>query len=173
MAYTIQQQISQTANQWGIPPEIALAVAARESGFNQSARGKAGEVGVFQLMPGTAEGLGVDAYSLSDNITGGVAYLKQMFDRFGNWTDALAAYNAGPGSVDRGAIPASTTNYVQAILAKVGSSIQEGTSVISGGASDLLQGSNFSFDIAGVGVNWWLVGAAGIVTLALWGFVRE
>lgn len=98
----------------GVPPELALAVARRESEYNQDARGAAGEVGVFQLMPGTAGDLGVNPYHLGDNIRGGVRYLRQQFDRFGDWATALAAYNAGPGRAHNP--PASTRGYVADIL---------------------------------------------------------
>lgn len=98
----------------GVPPDLALAVARRESGYNQGARGAAGEVGVFQLMPGTAGDLGVNPYDLSDNIRGGVSYLRQQFDRFGDWATALAAYNAGPGRAHNP--PSSTRGYVADIL---------------------------------------------------------
>src|SRR4051812_13600400 len=108
MSIDVQQRIQQQAAAAGVPPEIALAVAKQESGFNQAARGRAGEIGVFQLMPATAEYLGVDPYSLDDNIAGGISYLHQMFQKFGNWADALAAYNAGPGRVQQGHIPEST-----------------------------------------------------------------
>lgn len=110
--------ISGEAIAQGVPPELALAVARRESGYNQSARGAAGEVGVFQLMPGTAGDLGVNPYDLSENIHGGVSYLRQQFDRFGDWATALAAYNAGPGRAHNP--PSSTRGYVADILSDWG-----------------------------------------------------
>jgi soluble lytic murein transglycosylase-like protein len=117
---TVQEQITQTANQYGVPPSIALAVANRESGFNQGAMGSKGEIGVYQLMPSTAAGLGVNASDLGDNILGGITYLKQMFDKFGDWGKALAAYNAGPSSVAKGKIPSSTQSYVASIMGDLG-----------------------------------------------------
>src|ERR1700690_3086870 len=94
-----QQQIVNAALAAGVDPAIALAVAQTESGFNQGAIGSSGEVGIFQLMPATAAGLGVNAYDLAGNIQGGIAYLGQMYSQFGNWNDALAAYNWGPANV--------------------------------------------------------------------------
>lgn len=86
---------------------IAAAVARAESGNRQTDAngntiiGKAGEVGVMQLMPSTAAQLGVDPYDEAQNRAGGATYLQQLYDKYGNWHDALAAYNWGPGHVDR------------------------------------------------------------------------
>lgn len=118
---SIQQQIADTANSLGVDPALALAIANQESGFNQAARGKAGEIGVFQLMPGTAQALGVNPYDLSQNIVGGISYLKQNLQTFGGSVpQAVAAYNAGPGAVEGGRIPASTQSYVSTILQALG-----------------------------------------------------
>ena len=116
MSLEIQQQITNVANSYGVPPSIALGVAKTESNFNQAAMGAKGEIGVFQLMPATAAGLGVNASDLLSNITGGVGLLKQLFDRFGDWGKALAAYNAGPTAVVKGKIPASTQQYVTKVM---------------------------------------------------------
>lgn len=117
---SVQSDIAAAAARYGIPASLALAVAQRESGYNQSARGAAGEVGVFQLMPGTARELGVNPYDLGENIDGGLRYLRQQFDRFGDWATALLAYNAGPGAVSRGAIPDSSRAYAGDVLATAG-----------------------------------------------------
>lgn len=118
---SIQSQIVQAANQQGVPAALALAIANQESGFNQGARGAAGEVGVFQLLPSTAAGLGVNPYDLSQNIAGGIAYISQMLAQFGgNVAMAVAAYNAGPGAVSSGRIPASTQSYVANVLGALG-----------------------------------------------------
>lgn len=162
--------ISQTANQYGVDPSLALAVAQQESGLNQSARGSKGEVGVFQLMPGTAASLGVDPYSLSDNIRGGIMYLKQQLDRFGNVSDALAAYNAGPGNVAKGVIPGSTVQYVESILNRLGGLIPTFSTTVYSTAND------FSLDaspVYGGSLNWVIIGVAIVGAFALWKFVRE
>lgn len=70
----------------------------------------------MQLMPGTARELGVDPYDWRQNVEGGIRYLRQQYDRFGSWDLAVAAYNAGPGAVASGQIPASTLYYMQDIV---------------------------------------------------------
>ncbi len=114
----VQAQIVAAADQYGVDPALALAVAEQESNFDNSRRGGAGEVGIFQLMPGTAGDLGVDASTIAGNIEGGVRYLAQQLARFGDAATALWAYNAGPGNVERGVLPASTTNYIAAVMSK-------------------------------------------------------
>ena len=112
---TAQATIQSLAPSYGIPPSLALAVAKQESGFNQSAVSPKGALGVMQLMPGTASDLGVDASDESQNIAGGLDYLSQMYQKFGNWTQALEAYNAGPnGNL------AGSSGYANAILANAG-----------------------------------------------------
>jgi soluble lytic murein transglycosylase-like protein len=113
-----QQQIVNAAISAGVDPAIALAVAQRESSFNQNAIGSSGEVGIFQLMPATAAQLGVNPYDVTGNIQGGITYLGQMYSQFGNWNDALAAYNWGPANVLNagGVYPASVASYVNWVL---------------------------------------------------------
>lgn len=112
--------ISAAAAKYNVPPSLALAVAQRESGLNQSAVGTSGERGVFQLMPGTAAELGVNPSNLEANIDGGVRYLSQMFRQFGDWRTALQAYNGGPGNVSRGTVSSAAQSYADAILGAQG-----------------------------------------------------
>jgi len=112
--------ISVAAAKYGVPSSLALAVAQRESGLNQSAVGTSGELGVFQLMPGTARDLGVNPSDLESNIDGGVRYLSQMFRQFGDWRTALEAYNGGPGNVSRGTVSSAAHSYADAILGAQG-----------------------------------------------------
>jgi soluble lytic murein transglycosylase-like protein len=126
----IPDQIVASASRIGVDPALALAVAQRESGFNQNARGSSGEIGIFQLMPETAAQLGVDPYNTQQNIDGGILYLGQMLGRFGDTALALAAYNWGASRVESAiaqygsawlaAAPSSVQGYVQGVLAAAG-----------------------------------------------------
>ena len=131
----IPQTIINTAQQYGVPPNLALEVALKESGFNQAAISPAGAIGIFQLMPGTAASLGVDPTDATQNIQGGVQYLGKLLAQFGDTATALAAYNWGPGNVSRAVAsgdpnwladqaPSETQNYVSSIMAAIGQSYQ-------------------------------------------------
>ena len=98
---TIKATIVKHSIEMGVDPAIALSIARAESGFRHEARSAHGAVGVFQLMPSTAKRMGLNAYSLNDNIKGGIMYYKSMYKMFGSVELALAAYNAGPGNVKR------------------------------------------------------------------------
>jgi peptidoglycan DL-endopeptidase CwlO len=105
----------------GVDPSLLAAVASRESGFNASAVSSAGAQGLMQFMPATAKGLGVDAFDPTSAIDGAARYLSSLTKQFRSTELALAAYNAGPGTVTRhGGIPpyAETQNYVRAVLTK-------------------------------------------------------
>lgn len=127
---SVAQIVMDTASAYGVPPALALELAIRESGLNQSARGAAGEIGVMQLRPATAAALGVDPFDLAQNVRGGVLYLRAQLSAFGDAARALAAYNCGPGCVSRAVasygtdwlrgVPASTRSYVASILGKLG-----------------------------------------------------
>jgi soluble lytic murein transglycosylase-like protein len=103
----------------GVPEDLFLRLVQQESGWNPNAVSSKGATGLAQLMPGTAQALGVDISDPQENLDGGARYLRAMYDKFGSWRLALAAYNAGPGAVEEhGGIPpfAETRNYVIAIL---------------------------------------------------------
>lgn len=112
--------IGQVAAKYGLDPKIFANLVRRESGGNQGARSPVGAIGLTQLMPATARSLGVNPYDPRQNLEGGAKYLRQQLDRFGgDYTKALAAYNAGPGAVQKyGGVPpfAETQAYVKAIL---------------------------------------------------------
>lgn len=107
------------AQRHGIPVDLFLRLVNQESRWNPGAVSSAGARGLAQLMPGTAEQLGVNADDPAQNLDGGARYLRMMYDRFGDWRLALAAYNAGPGAVERhDGIPPfeETTDYVRIVM---------------------------------------------------------
>ena len=119
----INELIDKYSEQAGLDVDFVKAVINQESGFNPNATSKCGAMGLMQLMPGTAQGLGVtNAYDPEQNIQGGTKYLKGLLDRFDNNKSlALAAYNAGPNAVKKyGGIPPyqETQNYVKNVLAR-------------------------------------------------------
>jgi soluble lytic murein transglycosylase-like protein len=119
-------EITAAAQRNGIDPALLAGLIKQESGFNPNARSGAGAQGLTQLMPGTAAGLGVtNPLDPAQAIEGGAKYLKQQLDRFGgDPARALAAYNAGPGAVQRfGGVPpyAETQNYVRIVQANAAS----------------------------------------------------
>lgn len=106
------------ARKHGVPEDLFLRLVQQESGWNAGARSYKGAQGLAQLMPGTAAKLGVNPADPVQNLEGGARYLRMMYNTFGDWRLALAAYNAGPGAVAkyRGVPPyRETANYVRVI----------------------------------------------------------
>ena len=107
------------ARRHNIPEDLFLRLVNQESRWNPGAVSSKGAIGLAQLMPGTAQMLRVDPNDPQQNLEGGARYLRMMFDKFGDWRLALAAYNAGPGKVEQhGGIPpyTETRDYVRIIL---------------------------------------------------------
>jgi Transglycosylase SLT domain len=118
----LEPMIAQHAGNQQLDPKLVKAVIQVESGYRAGAVSRKGAVGLMQLMPGTASNLAVrDRYDPDQNVRGGTTYLRQMLDRFeGRVELAVAAYNAGPGAVEkhRGIPPfAETRDYVRRVLA--------------------------------------------------------
>ncbi len=163
MAGTINLQalIYQQALASGVPPSIALAVAQQESGVSQWTKngnlvtGSSGEIGVFQLMPATAAGLGVDPTNVDQNISGGISLLAQLYQKYGDWAKALSAYNSGS--------PTGSLSYANSVLAIAGSVApavaSPDLSIDSGAPADT--GPTFSTPVviglgmAAVALAWW------------------
>ena len=116
----VKETIVKHSMEMGIDPALALSIAKKESGFRHELRSPHGAVGVFQLLPSTANRMGYNPYYLSENIKAGLTYYKMMYKMFGSTELALAAYNAGPGNVKKygGAIPpySETKRFVNVIM---------------------------------------------------------
>ena len=108
----------EAARRHGVPEDLFLRLVQQESGWRPTAKSHKGAIGLAQLMPFTARKMGVDPHDPKQNLDGGARYLKLMYTRYKSWRLALAAYNAGPGAVDKyGGVPPykETTNYVKVI----------------------------------------------------------
>ena len=116
--WDLQDHATSEAARLGVDPGLVMAVGEQESGWKVNRTSPKGARGPMQLMPATAQELGVNPDDPYENITGGVTYLRQQLDTFGDERKALAAYNAGPGAVQKyGGIPPfrETQAYVEAI----------------------------------------------------------
>jgi soluble lytic murein transglycosylase-like protein len=112
---------TRAAGRHGVDASLLAAVASQESGFDSQAVSSAGAQGLMQFMPATARGLGVNSLDPASAIDGAARYLSSLTKQFGSTQLALAAYNAGPGTVNRyGGIPPypETQNYVSAVMNK-------------------------------------------------------
>jgi soluble lytic murein transglycosylase-like protein len=117
----IEQLVNVNAGAWGVDPALVKAIIANESAFDANATSETGAQGLMQLEPGTAAELGVgNAYDPAQNIWGGTRYIRGLLERFhGDMRLAIAAYNAGPGAVEKyGGVPpyGQTQAYVENVL---------------------------------------------------------
>jgi hypothetical protein len=139
-----RNEAAAAAEKYGIPVDLYLKLVNQESGFNPGAVSPAGAIGLGQLMPGTAADLGVDPNDPLQNLDGSARYLAEQYERFGDWEMALAAYNAGPGAVQKyGGIPPydETQNYVRSIM---GGQNPTGGQNAMAGLNGMGQGTDFN-----------------------------
>jgi hypothetical protein len=134
---------------YGVSTQLLKAVAKAESNFNPTAESSSGAKGIMQLMPGTAKSLGVtDVFDPEQNIMGGAKYLSQMISQVhGNVEVGLAAYNAGPGAVQKyHGIPPykETQNYIAKVMDYCNDNLVAGTTSVSGasGTADAVNAVN-------------------------------
>ena len=135
----LDEIFQKASDTYHVPVELLKAVAKAESNFNPTEESHAGAKGIMQLMPGTANALGVtDPFNPEQNIMGGAKYLSQQLARYdGNTVLALAAYNAGPGNVAKyNGIPPfkETQNYISKVMAYAGEPITAGEASLRGAA---------------------------------------
>jgi hypothetical protein len=118
------------SEKYGVPLNLLKAVAKVESSFRADATSRCGAMGIMQLTPRTAKSLGVnDAYNPVENIMGGAKYLGQLLNKYdGDTSLALAAYNAGPGTVaEHNGVPTFCQGYIDKVLRNSGSELSAGT----------------------------------------------
>ena len=143
----IQQMITAQAQADGVPPSIALGVAAHESNFNPNAQNpNSSAAGLFQMLTGTWSSQGVtNPYDPTQNIDAGVGLLAQYYAKYGNWATALQAYADGPGTVAAGLPPSAMAqqfqNYVLGYSAPAGLDTSD---------SSLLASTGFDFSALGL-----------------------
>ncbi len=120
---TPREMADAAADRYGLPRELVRSVMAAESGFQVEAHSPKGAIGLMQLMPGTAQTLGADPHDPAQNVDAGARYLRDLLEKYqGGLRHALAAYNAGPGAVEKyNGVPPyrETINYIVRIEAQL------------------------------------------------------
>ncbi len=113
----MERAIRDASLRYSVDPELIHAVIRTESNYDPDAVSHKGAMGLMQLMPRTARGLGVAcAFDPRENVLGGTRYLRELRDRLGSWPRALAGYHAGPGRVEAGLVPQITHRYVRRVM---------------------------------------------------------
>lgn len=130
-AESIYETVMYFSNKYKVSSDLIFAIIDQESNYNYKDSSSAGAIGLMQIIPATANYLKINPYNSTQNIEGGVRYFKEMLDKYQKPSLALAAYNAGPGAVDKyNGIPPykETTNYVSKI-SKIYQNLKVGKSV--------------------------------------------
>ena len=130
-AESIYKTVMFFSNKYKVSSDLIFAIIDQESNYNYKDSSSAGAIGLMQIIPATANYLKINPYNSTQNIEGGVRYFKEMLDKYQKPSLALAAYNAGPGAVDKyNGIPPykETTNYVSKI-SKIYQNLKVGKSV--------------------------------------------
>lgn len=130
-AESIYKTVMYFSNKYKVSSDLIFAIIDQESNYNYKDSSSAGAIGLMQIIPATANYLKINPYNSTQNIEGGVRYFKEMLDKYEKPSLALAAYNAGPGAVDKyNGIPPykETTNYVSKI-SKIYQNLKVGKSV--------------------------------------------
>lgn len=156
-----QSQILTSAARWGVDPAILAAQLSAESSFNRWAVSPDGAEGIAQFMPGTAKSLGIDPYNVSQAIDGMAELDAKYVKEFGTIAEALAAYNAGPGAVEKyGGVPpyAETQQYVTRVLAAAHAAADSAFAAPVNAVTDSLPGLTKLFTSLTAGVFWRRIG---------------
>jgi soluble lytic murein transglycosylase-like protein len=113
---SVKTALEAASKKYSVPYQVLKSVAWVESNYKQSSVSSVGAIGIMQLMPATAESLGVDPYDAAQNIMGGAKFLSALYKKYGDWNKAFAAYNWGPGNVDKNITwPSSVSSYVKKV----------------------------------------------------------
>jgi glycosyltransferase involved in cell wall biosynthesis/predicted O-methyltransferase YrrM len=142
---SLESAVRRVARDHSVPEDLFLGLVEQESGWVPTAVSHAGAVGLTQLMPGTAGALGIDPHDPEQNLAAGARYLRAQYERFGAWPLALAAYNAGPDSVERhGGMPPfpETHSFVEGVLA-FADEIAAGDALSSAAAKEITEKDRF------------------------------
>lgn len=161
----------------GVPVNILDALAFQESSYNPNAVSSAGAQGLLQLMPATGKSLGVtNPLDPQQNANAGAQYLQSLYQQYGNWNDALVAYNEGPGNfASQGAFPSSSA-YAASILSNAGVSDPSQTITPDSGIDPTASGVDPSSDSTGISTGldlssispvWWAAGGLGFLGLLM------
>lgn len=163
----VQTALQSASTTYGVPLSLLQALAFQESSYNPAAVSSAGAQGLLQLMPATGASLGVtNAFDLQQNANAGASYLKSLYSQYGNWSDALVAYNEGPGNFAKSGAFASSQQYADTILSNAG--LNDMAAASSGASADLSSLFDLStMDASGVSVSAWVIGGVLLAGLGI------